>query len=147
MKRYKKQILQLLSVLCILLALGIGFEIFRNRELQARLRYLRVETDTAVIQQIGLRDVSDVRLAGEELKELFSLLKLRRPYVSMVCACAGDLRVTFYRQENVLSSFTYHHDKSQVRGLDLPVGYIDIRSGSRENLQHFFERHQFHFGK
>ena len=143
MRCYKKPIRKILLALFIFLLLCATFDICWNWNLRTKLRYLRAETDTIIIRYNLSRDIPDVQLSDKEMKEFFSLLKLRRPLFPYFCACAGELRITFKKQGDELSYLTYHHDTSQVRGLDLPIGYIDIRSNYQQRLQHFFERLQF----
>ncbi len=114
---------------------------FAELSLQRKLRTLASQSDAIVIHYNFSRELPDIILSGDDIKEFFSLLKLQMPPYTFHCLCIGELQITFRKAGKDLASISYHHGKS-VRGLPGIKTSVYIAQANRDRLRDFLIKKQ-----
>ncbi len=127
-------------VIWLYLLWPVSIDGFTNRDLREKLQMFKQQSDTIIIHHIAPLEGPDIKLTGEDVKEFFSLLKLKLPRKGSYCKCLGDLQFSFQKSGEELASISYHNGIS-VRGI-LPIrSDIDIVPEYRYKLRTFLKKH------
>ena len=121
---------------------------FTDQDLQNKLKDLAHKTDKIIITYTSYtagKERPKIELKGKDIKEFFSLLKLKMPDKPYYCRCFGQLVIMLYSKDKKLTSMTYHRPTS-VRGLDIPIRTnINIVPKYKQKLKSFFIKHGMKF--
>ena len=118
---------------------------FTDKDLQSKLKELAQKTDKIIITYTQGKNQPKIELKGKDVKEFFSLLKLKMPDKPYYCRCFGQLVILLYSKDKKLTGMTYHRPKS-VRGLDTPIRTnINIIPKYQQKLKSFFIKHGMKF--
>jgi hypothetical protein len=114
---------------------------FNDQDLQNELKNLAQKTDKIIILYNATKNSPQIELKGKDVKEFFSLLKLKIPAKLYYCRCPGTLVINFFSKNKRLGGVTYHHSIS-VRASFVPLhSNIDIVKEYREKLKAFLLKH------
>jgi len=97
---------------------------FTDQDLQDKLKELAQKTDKIVIFYNGTKNSPQIELKGKDVKEFFSLLKLKMPEKLYRCRCPGSLVIELYvkSKDKRITYFTYHH------GINVGAAFVPVNS-------------------